>query len=117
LQPVVRAVLRDEGRRVPYVASLGKTPRSVHQLWQEYQFGIGGRKPARTFSAVERGRVKVKYCRRNIIWKAIDRMVRSGSTAQVAIDRIYASYGELTVTQMMNAMGADEKNGGRPGLQ
>ena len=43
--------------------------------------------------------------------------MRSGSTAQVAIDRIYASYGELTVTQMMNAMGADEKNGGRPGLQ
>lgn len=60
-------------------------PRDLYQLWQEYEFGIGGRKPARQFTSVERGAVKFTYSRRKITtWDAIDRMVRSGVTAQVA---------------------------------
>ena len=86
-------------------------------LWHEYEFGIGGRKPARQFTSVERGRVKFKYSRRKIIWNAIDRMVRSGSTAQVAIDNIYEVYGRLNVSAMATAMRQDEKSGGHPRLQ
>jgi len=68
------------------------------QLWNEYEFGLGGRKPARQFTAVERGAVKFSYSRRKTAWDAIDRMVRSGATAQVAIDRIYGVYGRLNVS-------------------
>ena len=114
LQPVVRPVRgagEDGGGNVG-AATLSKCPRNLYVLWQEYQFGLGGRKPARLFTSVERGRVKFKYSRRKIIWSAIDRMVRSGDTAQVAIDRIYEVYGRLTVSAMAVAMREDEKHGG-----
>ena len=35
------------------VAGLSATPRNVCTLWQEFQVGFGGRKPARLFSAFE----------------------------------------------------------------
>jgi len=100
IQPVVRTVYGggnggSEAR--PPAATLGK-PRDLYQLWNEYEFGLGGRKPARQFTAVERGAVKCSYSRRKIVWDAIDRMVRSGATAQVAIDRIYGVYGRLNVS-------------------
>jgi hypothetical protein len=41
-----------------YVSTLSPTPRSLYILWQEYEVGIGGRKPARLFTPVERGKVK-----------------------------------------------------------
>jgi hypothetical protein len=67
-----------------------------------YEFGIGGRKPARQFTTHERGQVKFKYCRRKVVWDSIDRMVRAGFTAQVAVDKIYEAYGQITVTQIIN---------------
>jgi len=36
-------------------ASLSPLPRTLHALWHEFEFGIGGRKPARDFTASERG--------------------------------------------------------------
>ena len=41
-----------------YHTTLSKCPKSLYVLWQEYEFGIGGRKPAKLFSAMERGKVK-----------------------------------------------------------
>jgi hypothetical protein len=35
--------------------------RSLHDLWEEYQNGLGGRKPARLLTYNERGRVKHKF--------------------------------------------------------
>jgi hypothetical protein len=66
-----------------------KTPKTLFVLWQEFEVGIGGRKPARLFTRVERGRVKCLYCRRKVLWEAVARLVRAGYTAHVAIDRIY----------------------------
>ena len=86
-------------------------------LWHEYEFGIGGRKPAQSFTAEERGKVRFRYCRRKIVWNAIDRMVRSGSTAQVACDRIYEVYGRGTVTEIIKLMRKDEREGGHRQLQ
>lgn len=121
LQPVVRPVHRagggGEGQAGAPAATLSTCPRNLYVLWQEYEFGVGGRKPARQFTSVERGRVKFKYSRRKIIWNAIDRMVRGGDTAQVAIDRIYGVYGRLNVSAMATAMRQDEKNGGHPQLR
>ena len=121
LQPVFRPVqgvgVDEDGGGTVGAATLSKCPRNLYVLWQEYQFGLGGRKPARQFTAVERGRVKFKYSRRKIIWGAIDRMVRGGATAQVAIDRIYEVYGRLNVSAMAAAMREDEKRGGHQQLR
>ena len=40
---------------------LSPNPRSLHDLWEEYQNGLGGRKPARQLSYQERGKVKHKF--------------------------------------------------------
>ncbi|KAI2501991.1 hypothetical protein MHU86_12474 [Fragilaria crotonensis] len=45
------------------MATLMPTPRSLHDLWQEYHHGVGGRKAARLFSYTERGRSKHRYSR------------------------------------------------------
>jgi len=120
LQPVVRRQDGGRGggnRQAAGAATLGACPRDLHALWHEYEFGTGGRKPARQFTAIERGRNKFKYSRRKIIWNAIDRMVRSGNTAQVAIDKIYEEYGRLPVMRLIKEMRQDERNGGRATLQ
>ncbi len=49
------------------VADLSPTPRDLYVLWDKYQFGIGGRKPARLFTRTEKGAVKHKYHRRRVI--------------------------------------------------
>ena len=37
------------GDRAMMLATLMPTPRSLHDLWQEYEHGVGGRKAARLF--------------------------------------------------------------------
>ena len=79
-------VIEDTNEAAP-MATLSPHPRSVHTLWQEYEFGIGGRKAAKHFTAAERGRVKYTYHRRKIIWDAVAELVRRGWTANTACDR------------------------------
>ena len=59
-----------------YNSSLSKTPKTLFVLWQEWEVGIGGRKPAKLFTRVERGRVKFIYCRRKILWETVAMLVR-----------------------------------------
>jgi hypothetical protein len=83
----------------------------LYILWQEWMEGIGGRKAARLFTPEERGRAKHKYTRRRVFWNTVDRLVRGGMEANVAIDRIYQHYGRnLTVTRILNSMLADRRN-------
>jgi hypothetical protein len=93
------------------VATLSPTPRCLYVLWQEYQYGIGGRKAARLFTPQERGQAKQKFSRRKVVWDTVDRLVRGGILANVAIDRIYQAYGrELTVTRIINRLLDDRRN-------
>ena len=39
-------------------ATLSKCPRTLYVLWQEYEFGLAGQKPAKYFASDERGRNK-----------------------------------------------------------
>jgi hypothetical protein len=58
--PAAAVVVRQqqqEGR-----AELCLRPKSLHELWTEYMFGIGGRKAAKDFTPVESGQ-----CRHNIL--------------------------------------------------
>jgi hypothetical protein len=112
------AVVGGRAAPIAFVATLlSPRPRDLHLLWLEYEFGIGGRKAARHFTTHERGRVKFKYCRRKVVWDSIDRMVRAGFTAQVAVDKIYQVYGHITVTQIIDRMRGDAAGGGHPELR
>ena len=89
----------DEDELVPLQevtpATLSNNPRSLHLLWQEYKFGINGRKPAEQFTLEERNMpaTKQKYYRRNLVWQTMARLVRGGLTAEIAIGRLHSVYG------------------------
>jgi hypothetical protein len=98
--------------RAPPTASLSPAPKDLYQLWNEFLNGIGGRKPAKNFTSHERGRVKHVYGLRNSGWQVILDLVRSGHTAEVAIDRIYAVYGPQTsLTTILRRLKKDRKDG------
>jgi hypothetical protein len=74
------------------VAMLIKCPRTLYDLWKEYIFGFAGHKPAKDFTRSERGAVLSVYSTRNHVWQQVAKMVRSGYTADRAIDKIYSVY-------------------------
>jgi len=85
----------DQG--VDQMATSTPTPRSLYMLWQEYEFGVGGRKAAKEFSAAERGRVKyMYYSKRKNVCDDISRLIWQGWLANAAIDRICDVYGRGT---------------------
>jgi len=93
-------------------ATLVPSPKNISVLWQEFMFGIAGRKPARTFSARERGKCKCTYNRRKLAWAKIAELIRSGHTAQSAIDLIYDVYGKSTgLSAILVKMRYDRRNG------
>lgn len=95
-------------------AELSKLPKNLHDLWNEYQFGTGGRKAARDFSTSERGKVKSMYSRRNRVWEVIATLVRAGYTAPAAINLVYITYGKcLSVNQIIDSIVRETKNGGQ----
>jgi hypothetical protein len=93
---------------VPFATTLSSQPRSLFELWEEYEFGLGGRKAAKRFSTRERGRVRYKYHRRKVVWDKVQEMIRRGHTYHTAIDELYQKYGEQsTVTEIINRMRRD----------
>jgi hypothetical protein len=93
-------------------ATLAPHPRSLHDLWQEWTTGIGGRKAAQLFTAQERGRSKHKYTRRKHVWDIVAAHVRAGVNADVAIDNMYAAYGRgLSVTSIIALLGKAKRTG------
>ena len=92
-------------------AVLVRSPRTLHQLWDEYIKGIGNNKPAKDFTRLERGRHKFVYCRRKIVWDVVANLVRAGVPASEAIGRIYNAYGaNKSVTTIINAIKKDKKD-------
>lgn len=97
-------------------AMLCPSPKNLYVLWTEYIEGIAGSKPAREFTPAERGKCKIKYCRRKAFWELVLTQIRLGQSADVAIDRIYSVYGtDLPVTTILNNIMKDRKNGTVPG--
>jgi Transcriptional activator of glycolytic enzymes len=113
--------VQEEGDGRP--ATLAKQPRTIQELWTEYQFGIGGRKPAKDFSSTERGNmqfgIKQKYYRRKMIWWTVEELMKRGDSRQNAIKKIREAYGwRCSVTQIINFIIADHQNDkrGHPNL-
>ena len=119
LQPVARPRNTNEsttvgtaglGRVANANATLFPGPKNLYVLWDEWMYGLDGIKPARLFTAVERGRSKRKFSRRRVVWDKISEMVLSGMTAHTAIDAIYHHYGHnKSVTTIIDEMRKDRR--------
>ena len=98
------------------IGTLKKNPKCLHTLWMEYEFGLGGKKPAKMFTASERGRCKYVYCNRLVFWKKISEMVRAGWNSTAAIEKVTTYYGSnLSVTKVLAKMRKDKtSNDGYP---
>ena len=120
LQPVVRRAKASTNSTKPVhgpVVRLSKCPRNLYILWQEYEFGFGGRKPAREFTSEERGANKFAYSRRKVFWELVDKLTRRGYTSDVAIDKIYSVYGRnLPVSTILLKLRQDRRRGGNPAI-
>ena len=89
-------------------AILSRSPKTLHTLWIEYEFGLANRKPAKDFTASERGKVKHAYSRRKVVWDKIGEMIRCGWSSDEACNKIYETYGaQKNVTYIINQMRKD----------
>jgi hypothetical protein len=86
------------GRRATAWPTLSPNISCLMSLWTEYEFGIGGRKPAKNWTAAERGNQKQKqtYYRRNCIWKIQLHLINKGHRIEAANAIIRSTYGERT---------------------
>jgi hypothetical protein len=99
-------------------ARLAARPKNLHDLYHEYQFGLGGSKPAKLFSSAERGSCRFTYSLRLGFWTLVDSLVRKGHTSETAIDSIYGAYGVgEPVVSILRSIRADKKRGGHPSLR
>jgi hypothetical protein len=117
-QEVAAPVAQNLAPMVP--TTLSPVPRTIHALWLEYEFGIGGRKAAKDFSATEIGKSKYSYHRRKVVWDVVAELVWGGWLAEVACDKIYEVYGhQRSVTSIVNSMRKDRTtyNGAHPALR
>ena len=60
----------------PLRAELSARPRTLHDLWVEWQFNRAGRKPAKDFNSGEQGAVKSRYSFRKAFWDKAVELVR-----------------------------------------
>ena len=100
-------------------AVLMKHPRTLHDLWREYEIGYPGHKPAKEFTAAERGgRNKHTIYMRKFLWNKVAEMIRRGLDANDACDRIYNTYGHnQSVSSILKRLKSDSKTGGYPNLR
>ena len=85
--------------------------KTLGMLWSEYTIGLNGNKPAKSFTAIERGADKSKYCRRKRFWDAVEKLTADyGINSLLAISRIYTVYGKnnATVTKVLEELGKDK---------
>lgn len=105
-----------EIRTIPLI----KCPRTLEVLWTEYEFGLNGNKPAKAFTARERGKVKYSYSLRKPYWNLVENMIRYGYTHASAIEKIEGIYSAGTsksITQILREIRSDSRRGGHPLLR
>jgi hypothetical protein len=124
VQPMARSIAPNEAEddarisegamRLKYLG----TPKNLFDLWKEYEFGLNGKKPAKSLTSAERGQCASSYSRRKIFWDLIEKMIRKGHTSLVSIDRVYRVYGRCnSVNTILLQLRADRRRGGHPELR
>jgi hypothetical protein len=102
----------------PYIYTLTKCPGNLYVLWQEWEFGVGGRRPAKSFNGSQRGKVKFNYCLRKPFWNLVTKMIRSGYCSASAIEKIYNVYStRLSTTKILRKIRQDARQGGHAQLR
>jgi hypothetical protein len=84
--------------------TLAPNIRDLMVLWNEWEYGIAGRKPAKDWTSVERGgggnkKVKQMYHRRRNVWRIQQHLVNKGRnihSANAFIERTYGSNQSIT---------------------
>ena len=99
-------------------ANLADNLRTLHQLHQEFVFGIGHNKAAKDWNADERNGqgkpLKNKYSRRKKIWRIQQYLVNCGFNIHYANDRIRDVYGTDKITPLITIIQNDQKNQSLP---
>jgi len=83
---------------------------SLMSLWTEYEFGIGGRKAGKDWTAAERGNPKQKqtFYRRNCVWKIQVHLINKDHRIESANALILQTYGQNTsITNISKAVVVD----------
>ena len=94
------------------LVKLSKCPRNLHDLWNEWEFGLQGNKAAKAFTSEERGQNRLAFSRRKVFWGQVNNMIARGHTSSTAIiDKIYSAYGRrLCVSAIINKIRKDREN-------
>ena len=72
---------------------------TLHDLWDEHKFGVGGHKPASQFTGQEHGghgvnKKKQRCCCRKGTWKLMERLICEGDTVDSAVAKIKVACGQ-----------------------
>ena len=108
---------QEEASRRESNARLSSHPRCLHMLWNEFEFGCGVNKAAKLFTAVERGKVKHKYCLRKVFWDTVNDMVLRGWAASTACEKIRNVYiDQSSISKILFKMRSDRNSGSIPNV-
>ena len=58
-------------------AVLSKRPKTLFDLWNEYEIGLTDHKPAKDYTSAERGANKFAYSRKKVFWDLIVKLVHA----------------------------------------
>ena len=88
-------------------------------MWYKYKFGQSDRtQPAKSLTPAERGKSKLAYSRRKVIWDLVVNMIAREYLSDSAIDMIYTTYGQaLVVSTNLVKLQNDNSRGGHPDLR
>ena len=112
-RPNVATSANPEGGGSYEPSNLTGNPPNLHVVWNDYERGVGGNKPAKYFTKTVCGRVKHMYYRRLVLWKGVEKMIARGTICDTAIESIYYVYKPLQkVTAILDAIRINERNGG-----
>ena len=110
-QPVVRSTKNILENNSKSNAVLMKNPRDLYVLWNEYEHGISGNKPAKHYTSQERGRCKYTYSLRLNFWNLVSNLIQRGHCSDIAAIQQLISEG---TSKIIRAIRRDKKNGGHP---
>jgi len=99
-------------RNVDRNAVLHPRMQTLAGMWEEFQFGIGDNKPAKSFSLAEKNHRKHKqmHYRRSKIWKLQCHLTNAGYSVHEANARMSDVYNSTKITSIIMQIIRDQKN-------
>ena len=103
-----RILLMNDTNSLP-PAALSVGPRTLLQLWREYESGLGDNKAVKLFfTQQERGRARQIYSLRNNFWRLMETLISREHTVMSLIQSKYGA--DLSVTKVLRAIASDKNS-------